>query len=66
MARCLKTIATTWRPTMTTERDLFMEAAIALAKEKGHLTITDLFVLKEAVASTLLEHPEWEADDETV
>ena len=41
--------------------DLYQQALDALIAEKGpDLTVGDLFMLREAVASVLLEHPELE------
>lgn len=45
-----------------TTRPTLEEVALALYEEKGELTIWDLFAIREAIASTALEHPEWEEE----
>jgi len=57
-----------WGCLMPTERSaeyekLYHMALNQLIEEKGHITVTDLFLLREAVALTLLEHPKLEADE---
>jgi hypothetical protein len=40
------------------QKELFDKALLTLIERKGAASLTDLFILKEAVSSTLLEHPE--------
>lgn len=46
-------------------RRQFLEdtAIIELAQKQGAVSVADIFVIKEAVASTALEHPEWDMEE---
>lgn len=37
--------------------------ALALYKERGQVSIWDLFAIKEAIASVALEYPEWDEEE---
>ena len=45
------------------KRPTLEEVALAIYEEKGEVTLMDLFMAREAIASTAIEHPEWEKVD---
>jgi hypothetical protein len=49
---------------MTRREYMFNEALLAMADEgRPSASMLDLMVMKEAIATTALEHPEWNMDE---
>lgn len=50
---------------MLTRRQYLMTAALdRIASVKGAASIEDALIVSEAIASTAIEHPEWDMDEE--
>jgi hypothetical protein len=49
---------------VTRRQWLTSQALLSIYRERGAVSWGDIFLIKEAVASTALEHPEWDMDEE--